>query len=101
MSKSEKELQRRAVPRDLVAGFGPALRAAREASGMSLADVAGQIGSSAAAVSKIELEQRSPSLRLAVLLADAVGKDIGELVRLAKTVSAAVEAADRPKGKQK
>lgn len=105
----------RASTRDVVPGFGPAVRAARLAAGLSLGDVAAAAGTDPAAVSKLENELRAPSLRMALAIARAVGRPLADIVDQAGRVAAGMAAvadggsaaADagaapaRPKGKKK
>ncbi len=86
---------RRSV-RDIVPGFGAALRIARELSGLSQADVAVRAGCGFAAVSKVETEARAPSLRLALALADAVGRTVVELVDAGRSPDPAATLATTP-----
>lgn len=59
--------------RDLVPGFAAMVTAAREAAGWSGAELARRAGLSQNTVNAIEREVRSPSLRVAALLAEALG----------------------------
>jgi len=59
--------------RDLVPGFGAAVRTAREKQNMSLGDLANLTDAGISALSKIEREQRAPSLRLGLAIARALG----------------------------
>jgi transcriptional regulator with XRE-family HTH domain len=85
--------------RDLIPGFGPALRAAREAAGLTLAQVAQATGTTAAGVSKVELEVRAPSLRLAAALAGAVGRSVNELLTHAGEMASKQMLDAAPKSK--
>lgn len=74
--------------RDKIEGFGAALRARRDAAGLSLAQLAEKAGTHLSAISKLERGQRAPSLRLAADLASALGVTVDVLLldaaRLAK-----------------
>lgn len=59
--------------RDIVPGFAAAVTAAREAAGLSRADLAQAAGLAVSTMYAIESEQRSPSLRVAAALARALG----------------------------
>lgn len=80
--------------RDTVPGFAAAIRARREALGLSLSEVADRSGTHGTSLSKLENGLRSPSLRLALALAEALEWTIGELC-----VAAAAEAKPKPKKK--
>lgn len=78
--------------RDLVPGFGAAVRHRRESMGLSLTAFAERTGTHFTSVSKVERGQRAPSLRLAVELARALDVSIEVLLadaaRLAKEENA-------------
>lgn len=65
--------------RDVVPGFGAAVRARRAALGMTLADVAEAAGTRASHVSDVELGRRSVGLRLALAIAAALDATVDEL----------------------
>jgi len=69
-----------ASTRDLVPGFGSALRARREAAGLTQTQLATSAGTDAGTVSKVETSQRSLSLRLALELAKALGVKLDTLI---------------------
>jgi transcriptional regulator with XRE-family HTH domain len=62
-----------------IAVFGLRLRAAREAKGLTLQQLAREAGSGFAAISKIERGDRQPSLDLALRLARALGLELADL----------------------
>ena len=74
--------------RDMIPGFGAALRARRDAARLSLAALAEKAGTHFTTISKLEGNHRSPSLRLAADLASALGVTVDVLLmdaaRLAK-----------------
>lgn len=61
--------------RDVVPGFGPAVKRRREELGYSLREAAGAAGTSAPNLSHIERETRSVSLRLALAICRALDID--------------------------
>lgn len=67
---------RRSNPRDLVPGFAKIITAARTARGWSQRELSRQSGLSAMCVCDFEGENRSPSLRVAVKLARALGLSV-------------------------
>jgi XRE family transcriptional regulator, regulator of sulfur utilization len=67
--------------RDVIPGFGAAVRARRESLGLTLVQLAAKSGSGFSAVSKIERGARAPSLRLAVDLASALGVAVDVLIQ--------------------
>lgn len=69
-----------ASTRDVVPGFGAAVRAQREAAGLSLRDLAERAGTTAGAVSLVERGDRAPSLRMAAALAAALGVGLDPLL---------------------
>lgn len=66
--------------RDMIPGFGAAVRARREAAKLSLVELAEKAGTHFASVSKIERNQRAPSLRVAAALASALGVSLDVLM---------------------
>jgi transcriptional regulator with XRE-family HTH domain len=66
--------------RDMVPGLGAAMRAERDRLGLTLGEIAGWIGTSPAALSKVELGQRAPSARLLVAWARACGVSLDGLI---------------------
>lgn len=66
--------------RDLIPGFGAAVRARREALKLSLEQLAQRAGTHFTSISKVERSQRAPSLRLAVDLASALGVTVDVLL---------------------
>lgn len=66
--------------RDMIPGFGAAVRARREAAKLSLNDLAEKAGTHFTSVSKIERSQRAPSLHLAAALASALGVTVDVLM---------------------
>lgn len=82
----------RSSTRDGVPGFGPAVRDRRTALGLTLADLAGQTGSTPSALSEIERGTRFPSLRLGLAIARAL--DIA--VEVLATPPASPPARRRP-----
>lgn len=75
--------------RDVIPGLGAALRARREAAGLSLAALAERSGTHFTAISKVERGQRAPSFRLVVDLASALGVTPDVLLMDAARLSAA------------
>ncbi len=67
---------RNPTPRDLVPGFADMVRKAREAKGWSQRELSRQAEVSAMCVCDLEAEKRSPSLRVAALIAKALGLDV-------------------------
>ena len=61
--------------RDLVPGFAETIRAAREAKGLTLRELADATGGAVSmeSISRLEREERAPSLRVAAALAHALG----------------------------
>jgi ribosome-binding protein aMBF1 (putative translation factor) len=66
--------------RDLVPGFGQRLRMLREAAGLSQPALAAASGTHYTNVARLEAEARSPSFRLALALAGALGVSVADLV---------------------
>lgn len=75
--------------RDLIPGFGAAVRARREAAKLSLVELAVKADTHFASVSKIERNQRAPSLRMAVSLASALGVTVDVLIQDAARLAVA------------
>lgn len=67
--------------RDMIPGFGPAVRARRDAAGLSLAQLAEKCGTHFTSISKIECGQRAPSLRVAAAIASALGVTVDVLLQ--------------------
>ena len=67
--------------RDMVPGFGAALKARREAKGLSLEKLAQLAGTHFTSISKLERNQRAPSLRLALDLASALEVTLDVLIQ--------------------
>jgi putative transcriptional regulator len=82
--------------RDTVPGFAARLRQFREARGWSLGELARRSGTHITSLSKVETEQRAPSLRLALALATALGVSLDELVREPVAPDPAPAAKPRP-----
>ena len=76
--------------RDVVPGFGPAIKARRELAGLTMQQLADKADTHQTTISKIEKEQRAPSLLLASKLAAALGVTVD---RLLKDAAALVEKA--------
>lgn len=72
--------KREASTRDMIPGFGPAVRSRREAAGLSLAALGERCGSHFTTISKLENSQRAPSLRLAADIASALGVTVDVLL---------------------
>lgn len=66
--------------RDSVPGFPARLRELRDRAGLTMADLAEKAGTHWTTVAKLERDERSPSLRLAVALAVALGVSVADLV---------------------
>jgi putative transcriptional regulator len=66
--------------RDTVPGFAAKVKQLRAAAGLTLMELADRAGTHFSTVSKVESEDRAPSLRLAVALADALGVTVNDLV---------------------
>jgi transcriptional regulator with XRE-family HTH domain len=67
--------------RDVVSGFGDAVRAARERLGMSRRELAERVGSSYSGLTQVERGERSVSLRLAAALARELELDLNVYAR--------------------
>ncbi|SHG73452.1 ATP-binding protein [Streptoalloteichus hindustanus] len=80
---------------DSAAGFGDRLRRAREASGLSLRELAAIVHYTAGHISKVELGERAATVEFAEACDQALNVG-GELVRCAQTSAAAREGALRP-----
>lgn len=87
--------------RDIVPGFGAAVRARRLAAGMTTTDLATTVGTHQSHVSRLELEVRSPSLRMAVDIAEALGVTLQTLLTEAKKIGdgPVAPAVKKPKTK--
>lgn len=72
---------RPAGPRDLVPGFAAAVRARRIELGLTGVELAERAGTHPQSVVMIENETRSPSLRMAVALAGALGLSLDQFVK--------------------
>ena len=66
--------------RDTVAGFGARVKQLREAAGLTQTALAEKAGTHFTTVAKLEADERSASLRLAVSLAEALGVSVADLV---------------------
>ena len=73
--------------RDVVPGFGKAIRARRELAEMTMQELADKAETHQTTVSKIEKEQRAPSLLLAAKLAKALGVGVDVLLKDVATLS--------------
>jgi transcriptional regulator with XRE-family HTH domain len=82
--------------RDMIPGFGAAVRKRREDAALSLEALAERVGTHFTAISKIERSQRAPSLSLAVRIAGALGVTVDVLLQDA----ARLAEPDRPKRKR-
>lgn len=67
--------------RDMIPGFGAAVRARREQAGLSLEELAKRVETHFTSISKIELSQRAPSLRIAAAIASALGVTLDVLMQ--------------------
>lgn len=65
--------------RDTVPGFGDRLKKLRLAAGLTLAELADRAGTHLTTIAKIETQDRTPTLRLALSLATALGVSVYEL----------------------
>lgn len=87
--------------RDLIPGFGAAVRRRREQAGLSLEAVAERAKTHFTALSKVERSQRAPSLRLAAGIASALGVTVDVLLmdaaRLETAPVAEPAATSKPK----
>ncbi len=75
--------------------FGARLRHAREASRMSLGDVAARSGVTKSFLSRVERDKTSPSVASLVSICDALGLSVAELFQTPQTT--VVRRADRPR----
>jgi len=66
--------------RDTVPGFGARLKQLREGAGLTIRALADKTGTHYTTIGKLETDERSVSLRLAVVLAEALGVNVSELV---------------------
>ncbi len=105
-----KPKTRNATPRDLVQGFATLVIKARIEKGWSKRELARQANLSAMCISDLEAEHRSPSLRVAGLIAETLGLkiDLRDLAALAKhdnlprgVSKASLSANGRPPVKRK
>jgi transcriptional regulator with XRE-family HTH domain len=64
----------------LIEGLGPAIRRLRRERGMSLEELAGEIGTSGAHLSRLESGGRQPSLKGLLRVAAALGVEVDELL---------------------
>lgn len=87
--------------RDMIPGFAERLKDLREKAGLSQAALAERTGTHFTAVSKLELGKRSPSFRLALDLASALGVPIGELVPAGWRDGPATRSPPPPPGRPK
>lgn len=90
----------KASSRDMIPGFGAAVRARRESAGLSLLQLAEKAGTHFTSISKIERSQRAPSLKLAADLASALGVSVDVLLLDAARAGSQDEKPD-PKSKKK
>jgi transcriptional regulator with XRE-family HTH domain len=86
--------------RDTIPGLGGAVRLRRQALRLTLAELAGRVGTGVGTVSDIERDRRSPSARLFVALAEALGLSLDELIRRAKTQAGDGGAGRDPGGEE-
>jgi transcriptional regulator with XRE-family HTH domain len=75
--------------------WGRAVRAARERRAITQVELARTVGSSQAALSRIECGQQEPSLVLAVAIAEALGTTYGRLFHLPAELAGPAEPAVR------
>jgi transcriptional regulator with XRE-family HTH domain len=66
--------------RDTVPGFGARLKALREAAGLTQTALAERAGTHFTTIAKLEADERSASLRLALAIAGALGVGVEDLV---------------------
>jgi transcriptional regulator with XRE-family HTH domain len=95
------ELNGSVVPDEAVAAsIGPRVRALREASSLSLRDLAGRSGVSAPMLSQVERGETSPTLQVAAKIAAGLDLRLSQLLRLDESSSVTVVRADqrRPGG---
>jgi transcriptional regulator with XRE-family HTH domain len=64
----------------LIEGLGPAIRRVRRERGLTLEELAGEVGSSVAHLSRLESGARQPSLDGLLRIAAALGVEVGELL---------------------
>src|ERR687896_2677414 len=64
----------------LIEGLGPAIRRVRREWGLTLEELAGEVGTSAAHLSRLESGTRQPSLEGLLRIAAALGVEVGELL---------------------
>ncbi len=79
--------------------IGPRVRALREATGLSLRDLAERSGVSAPMLSQVERGETSPTLQIASRIAQGLGLRLSQLLRLDEGGAVSVvRAADRRRG---
>lgn len=83
----ERGLEMADSTRDIIAGFGQALRNRREEAGLTLQALGAKAGVHFTAIWKVEAYTRSPSLRLAACLAEALGLTVDQLLQDAKAIA--------------
>ena len=71
--------------RDIVPGFAARLIALRREAGLTQAQLAARAGANVTTVVKLEREERAPSLRMAVALAEAIGVSVEDMIPPRKT----------------
>ncbi len=77
--------------RDMVSGFGAAVKARRQILHLSTAEIARRVATSQASISRVENEQRSPSLLLASKIASALGVGLDTLLADAVQLTHSIE----------
>ena len=65
--------------RDTVTGFAAELRRLREAAGWTIDELADRSGVNRSSIAKLERNERAPSLRVALQLADALGASVYDM----------------------
>ena len=75
-------------PETVSANLVQLLREAREAAGMSMNAVAQRAGVSHSTISRIECDQRNPSVELVVRIAEAIGVSLPDLLAKAYEMAA-------------
>lgn len=68
------------MARDSVPGLAKKLRDAREAAGLSQAEVAERSGVHTVSISRFESDLRTPSISTLIKLADAIGVEVADLL---------------------
>lgn len=86
--------------RDIIPGFGAAVRSRREDAGLSLEQLAAKAETHFTAISKIERSQRALSLNLARKIASALGVTIDVLLQDASAIPAEPPATKAKKGRK-